>query len=237
MTTDIVLQTAVLSKTYDMGKASVQALREVDITVERERFSMVVGPSGSGKTTLLNIIGCIDRASSGTLRINGTDVAGMTDRDLTRLRAEQVGFIFQGFNLFPVLSVFENVEYALILANMTRRKRIAATTEILRRVHHYEQRDHRPGQLSGGQKQRVAIARALVKRPSLVLADEPTANLDSETGAAVVQLMRELQAEASTTFIFSTHDPELMQHADETFTLRDGRIVGHVTRVPAGVNA
>jgi putative ABC transport system ATP-binding protein len=237
MTTDIVLQTAVLSKTYAMGKASVQALREVDITVQRERFSMVVGPSGSGKTTLLNIVGCIDRASSGTLRINGTDVAGMTDRELTRFRAEQVGFIFQGFNLFPVLSVFENVEYALTLANMTRRRRIAATTETLRRVHLYEQRDHRPGQLSGGQKQRVAIARALVKRPSLVLADEPTANLDSETGAAVVELMRELQAEARTTFIFSTHDPELMKHADETFTLRDGRIVGHVTRALAGVNA
>jgi putative ABC transport system ATP-binding protein len=226
----VVLQIAALSRTYAEGTVLVPALREVSLSIASQRFTMVVGPSGSGKTTLLNIIGCIDRASSGSVTIDGCDIGSMNDVALTRFRAERIGFIFQGFNLIPVLSVFENVEYALLLADMPKREREQATTQMLKDVQLYEQRRQRPNQLSGGQKQRVAIARALVKKPLLVLADEPTANLDSQTGAAIIRLMREMQMAAKTTFVFSTHDPALISHADEIFTIHDGRIVGQETR-------
>jgi len=225
-----VLKLASVSRTYVEGELRVPALREVSLEIPRQLFSMIVGPSGSGKSTLLNIIGCIDRASCGAVIIDGCDISSLNDVELTRFRAENIGFIFQGFNLMPVLSVFENVEYALVLADVPKRERELATTEILRDVQLYEQRHQRPNQLSGGQKQRVAIARALVKRPLLVLADEPTANLDSKTGAAIIRLMRDLQRSAQTTFLFSTHDPALMSHADEVFTLHDGRIVSHERR-------
>jgi putative ABC transport system ATP-binding protein len=223
----MVLNISSVTRTYREGDLEVHALRGVTLSIPRERFTMVVGPSGSGKTTLLNIIGCIDRATAGTVEIDGCDVAALSDKALTRFRAEKIGYIFQGFNLIPVLSVFENVEYALLLANMPTRERESATTEMLKAVQLYEQRRQRPNQLSGGQKQRVAIARALVKRPLIVLADEPTANLDSQTGAAIVQLMRDMQSAAKTTFIFSTHDPQLMQHAHEMFAIRDGLVVRH----------
>lgn len=225
-----VLKISGVSRTYTEGELSVPALRDVNLQIPRQLFSMIVGPSGSGKSTLLNIIGCIDRASSGSVVIDGCDISGLSDTQLTRFRAERIGFIFQGFNLMPVLSVFENVEYALVLADAPRRERELATEKILRDVELYGQRHQRPNQLSGGQKQRVAIARALVKRPLLVLADEPTANLDSKTGAAIVRLMREMQRSAQTTFLFSTHDPHLMGHADEVFTIQDGRIVSHERR-------
>ncbi len=225
-----VLKISGVSRTYTEGELSVPALRDVNLEIPRQLFSMIVGPSGSGKSTLLNIIGCIDRASSGSVVIDGCDISTLSDTQLTRFRAERIGFIFQGFNLMPVLSVFENVEYALVLADAPRRERELATEKILRDVQLYDQRHQRPNQLSGGQKQRVAIARALVKRPLLVLADEPTANLDSKTGAAIVRLMREMQRSAQTTFLFSTHDPHLMGHADEVFTIQDGRIVNHERR-------
>jgi putative ABC transport system ATP-binding protein len=201
-------------------------LDDVNMTISARRFSMVVGTSGSGKTTLLNIIGCIDRASTGSVQIDGCNVGALTDRELTRFRANNIGYIFQGFNLIPVLSVYENVEYALLLSDMPKRERAQATTNILKDVQLYEQRWQRPNELSGGQKQRVAIARALVKRPLIVLADEPTANLDSATGATIIRLMRDMQIAAQTTFVFSTHDPALIRHADEIFTLHDGRLLG-----------
>ncbi len=226
----MVLKISNVSKVYTEGKLQVQALRDVNISIAKQRFTMIVGPSGSGKTTLLNIIGCIDTPSSGKIEIDNCDVGGLSDRQLTRFRADHIGFVFQGFNLIPVLSVFENVEYALLLQNVPKRERERATMDMLKAVQLYDQRNQRPNQLSGGQKQRVAIARALVKRPSIVLADEPTANLDSRTGAAIVQLMREMQAVSRTTFIFSTHDPELMKHAEEMFTLRDGVIAHHEVR-------
>jgi len=225
-----VLRISSVSRTYEEGELRVHALRDVSLEIPRQLFTMIVGPSGSGKSTLLNIIGCIDRASSGSVVINGTDLSSLNDTQLTRFRADHIGFIFQGFNLMPVLSVFENVEYALVLAGAPKRERELATEKILRDVHLYDQRHQRPNQLSGGQKQRVAIARALVKRPLLVLADEPTANLDSKTGAAIVRLMREMQRSEKTTFLFSTHDPHLMSHADEVFTIQDGRIVNHERR-------
>lgn len=218
-------------KTYSEGAVQVRALRGVSLDIQPHRFTMIVGPSGSGKTTLLNLIGCLDYPTTGTIEIDGCEVGGLDDKELTRFRGQHVGFIFQAYNLIPVLSVLENIEFGLLQANIPRRERQSAVTEMLNAVQLYDQRHQRPNQLSGGQKQRVAIARALVKRPSIVLADEPTANLDSETGAAIVGLMRELQAVAGTTFIFSTHEPTLMRQADELFTLRDGVIVDHESRL------
>ncbi|AEA65478.1 ABC transporter ATP-binding protein [Burkholderia gladioli] len=213
-----------VSKTYREGSVEVHALRDINLEIPDRRFTMLVGPSGSGKTTLLNLIGCIDRPSGGTIGFNGKDVTGWPDQQLTAFRSHEIGFIFQNFNLIPVLTAYENVEYALLLRKTPAAERKLRTLEILRAVGLYEQRDQRPNQLSGGQKQRVAIARALVKRPSLVLADEPTANLDSRTGENIVSLMRDMQHEYSTTFIFSTHDPKLMGHADRTITILDGAI-------------
>ncbi len=212
-------------KTYRAGALEVQALRGVTLDIPAQRFTMIVGPSGSGKTTLLNLMGCIDVPSRGALEIAGQDVLALKDDQLADFRAEKVGFIFQSFSLIPVLSALENVEYPLLLVNTPAAARRAAALEMLDAMGLADQRDQRPNELSGGQKQRVAIARALVKRPQIVLADEPTANLDSETGASIIQLMRRMQSERRTTFIFSTHDPQLISHADETFTLRDGQLV------------
>jgi putative ABC transport system ATP-binding protein len=221
----MVIQLQAVSKVYRVGDIDVTALHGMDLAISRQRFTMVVGPSGSGKTTLLNLIGCIDTPTAGRIEIDGRDVGMLSDRELTAFRAQKIGFIFQNFNLVPVLTAFENVEYALLLTRMSTGERREATTAMLKAVGLYDQRNQRPSQLSGGQKQRVAIARALVKQPSIVLADEPTANLDSQTGASIVALMREMQARLQTTFIFSTHDPHLMQHAEETFTIRDGMLV------------
>jgi putative ABC transport system ATP-binding protein len=211
-----------VTKAYGGGRAEVRALRGISLAIAAQRFTMVIGPSGSGKTTLLNLIGCIDTPSSGAVEVAGVRVGALRDTALSDFRAETIGFIFQGFSLIPVLSAYENVEYPLLLTGMTPRERRRAVLEMLEAVGLAEQRRQRPGELSGGQKQRVAIARALVKHPAIVLADEPTANLDSQTGAAVVALMRRMQAERHTTFIFSTHDPHLISHADAIVTIRDG---------------
>jgi putative ABC transport system ATP-binding protein len=187
---------------------------------------MIVGPSGSGKTTPLNLIGCIDRLTSGRIEVCGEAVARLGDNALTDFRARNIAFVFQNFNLFPVLSAYENIEYPLLLGAPAAEWR-RRTMAMLDAVGLAGQHRHRPNQLSGGQKQRVAIARALVKQPQLVLADEPTANLDSETGAAVIELMRRVQREHEASFIFSTHDPQLMSHAQDIFAVRDGRLVEH----------
>jgi putative ABC transport system ATP-binding protein len=185
---------------------------------------MIVGPSGSGKTTLLNLIGTIDQPDAGSIEIDGRDITSMTDRTVSAFRAARIGFIFQAFNLMPVLSAYENIEYALLLAGLPAAERKRRTQEALQAVGLAEHQHHKPNQLSGGQRQRVAIARALVKRPALVLADEPTANLDSQTGASIVALMRDMQKQFKTTFIFSTHDHELMRHADQLLTMLDGAV-------------
>ena len=212
-------------KTYGPAAVGVAALKGIDLEIPRRRFSMIVGPSGSGKTTLLNLIGCIDVPSSGTVEVCNQDVAKLSDNSVSDFRARNIGFIFQSFNLMPVLSAYENVEYPLLLVGTPARERRDRTLAMLEAVGLLEQQRRWPNELSGGQKQRVAIARALVKQPEVVLADEPTANLDSRTGASIIDLMRRMQTDFHTTFIFSTHDPELMSHAEETFVIRDGELV------------
>ncbi|KQY26175.1 ABC transporter [Caulobacter sp. Root1455] len=212
-----------LIKTYRDAKVEVPALRGVNLTIEPRKFAMIVGASGSGKTTLLNILGCVDRPTSGEVFIDGVEVGALADRDATRFRAERIGYIFQTFNLVPVLSAFENVEYVLRLTDLSPVERRERTLQALEAVGVADQRDQRPGEISGGQRQRVAIARALVKRPALVLADEPTANLDSRTGEMIIDLMAEMQQRFATTFIFSTHDRNLIRRGEQVITISDGR--------------
>jgi putative ABC transport system ATP-binding protein len=215
-----------VTKSYKVGRSEVRALRGVTLTIPARAFTMLVAPSGSGKSTLLNLIGCIDNPTSGVVNVAGQTVAQMSDRALADFRAQKIGFIFQGFSLVPVLSAYENVEYPLVLTRVPAAARRRATLDMLEAVGLSEQQRRRPNELSGGQKQRVAIARALVKQPEIVLADEPTANLDSETGASIVALMRRMQSQSRTTFIFATHDPHLMSQADRLVSMRDGLLVG-----------
>jgi putative ABC transport system ATP-binding protein len=212
-------------KTYNDDGLDVTAIDGMSFDVRSRRFTMIVGPSGSGKTTLLNLIGCIDMPTHGRVEVCGQDVAKLDDNSLADFRARNVGFIFQNFSLIPVLSAYENVEYPLLLVGMKAPERRERTMAMLQAVGLAEHARHRPNQLSGGQRQRVAIARALVKGPAIVLADEPTANLDSQTGAAIIELMRQVQREQAATFIFSTHDPQLISHAEDRFVIRDGRLV------------
>jgi putative ABC transport system ATP-binding protein len=215
-----------VSKSYMLGKTVVPAVRDVSMTVSEGEFLSIAGPSGSGKTTLLNLVGCVDTPTSGTVMVKGRDTAALGERALTDLRLHTIGFIFQSFNLIPVLSVFQNVEFPLLLqGTLPRSERAARVAALLEAVGLAEHTRHRPSELSGGQRQRVAVARALVTRPSLVLADEPTANLDSRTGASVVDLMKEMNRKEGTTFIFSTHDPKVMAHASAIVRIEDGRIV------------
>ena len=213
------------TKTYRTGDIEVPALRGISIDIPYHRFSMVIGASGSGKSTLLNLIGCIDAPTRGNVEVCGENIASLDDDRLADFRARNIGFIFQTFSLVPVLSAFENVEYPLVLVGATEAERRRKTMAMLEAVGLADRAHRRPNELSGGQRQRVAIARALVKGPQIVLADEPTANLDSETGASIIELMRRVQAESRTTFVFATHDPQLMSHADEIFTIRDGTLV------------
>jgi putative ABC transport system ATP-binding protein len=213
-----------VGKVYDDDGLRVTALDDVSFDIPRKRFAMIVGPSGSGKTTLLNLVGCIDTPTSGRLRVCGKDIGAMSDRELTDFRSENIAFVFQNFNLLPVLTAYENVEYPLLLLGEPAAQRRDKTMAMLESVGLADKHGHRPNQLSGGQKQRVAIARALVKGPAVVLADEPTANLDSHTGAEIIALMREVQDKHHASFVFSTHDPQLMSHADDTFVIRDGRL-------------
>jgi len=216
-----------VDKSYRLDAVNVPALVNVALEIRAERFTVIAGPSGSGKTTLLNLIGCIDAPSGGEVEISGRNVGHLSDQEVSDFRAAKVGFIFQSFSLIPVLSAYENVEYPLLLTGVAAKERRRATLQMLEAVGLTAQRRQRPNELSGGQKQRVAIARALVKRPAIVLADEPTANLDSQTGASIIQLMRRMQTESSTTFIFASHDDHLISHADEIFTIRDGELVGN----------
>jgi putative ABC transport system ATP-binding protein len=213
-----------LGKTYRLGVTLVRALQEIDCSFQAGEFSAIAGPSGSGKTTLLNLLGCLDEPDQGRLLLEGRDVAGQTSKQLAAYRRTRLGFIFQTFNLVPVLSAYENVEYPLLLSSVRAEERRQRVTAVLERVGLADRADHRPNELSGGQRQRVAIARALVTKPALVLADEPTANLDTQTGQEVIHLMRELSAESGITFIFSTHDTRILDRADRIVRLQDGRI-------------
>ncbi len=217
-----VVQVRGVSKDYALGEQRVQALRETSLEVEAGEFLAIAGPSGSGKSTLLNLIGCIDTPSTGHILIDGEDVAGKTPDDLADLRARKIGFIFQTFNLLPVLSAAENVEYPLLQFRFDRAKRRIRVQRYLELVGVGDYAGHRPNQLSGGQRQRVAIARALIARPAIILADEPTANLDHKTGTSILELMHRINREKGTTFIFSTHDPKVMDMADRVVHIEDG---------------
>ncbi len=214
-----------LRKDYQMGELVVPAIRGVDFSVEAGAFVCFVGPSGSGKTTLLNLIGCLDRPTAGRLSVLETEVGALDRRRAATFRGEHIGFVFQDFNLIPVLTAYENVEYPLIMVQhwpaAERRERVRS---LLTAAGIEAQADKRPDQLSGGQKQRVAVARALVTQPKLVLADEPTANLDHDTAYRIIELMRRLRDEFGTSFLFSTHDPKIMGEAELTFELEDGRL-------------
>jgi putative ABC transport system ATP-binding protein len=215
-----------LSKTYRAGDVDVPALRGVGFSIEAGSFVAFVGPSGSGKSTLLNMIGCLDHPSSGKLAVLDTDVATLGRREAAEFRGRNIGFVFQDFNLIPVLTAYENIEYPLIMVqNWLPARRRERVTEMLRAVGMAEQAHKRPDQLSGGQKQRVAVARALVANSKLVLADEPTANLDHDTAYRIIELMKQMRSELGTTFIFSTHDPKIMREAEVTFTLEDGQLI------------
>lgn len=215
-----------LSKSYATGDIVIDAIRDVDFVIDPSSFVCFVGPSGSGKSTLLNMIGCLDRPSGGRLTVLGVDVGGLDRPAAADFRGQNIGFVFQEFNLLPVLTAYENVEYPLVMVQRwspeARRKRIM---EMLDAVGVADQARKYPGQLSGGQKQRVAVARALVAHSKLVLADEPTANLDHATAIRIIELMKTMRNEQGTTFVFSTHDPKIMAEAETTFTLEDGRVL------------
>jgi putative ABC transport system ATP-binding protein len=214
-----------VTKTYRVGDVDVPALRGIDFSIAPASFVSFVGPSGSGKSTLLNLVGCLDKPSGGRLSVLDTDVAALDRRAAANFRGVNIGFIFQDFNLIPVLSAYENIEYPLLMVqDWPAEKRRARVTELLEAVGMAEQAGKRPDQLSGGQKQRVAVARALTTHPKLVLADEPTANLDHDTAYRIIELMKEMRDEFGITFIFSTHDPKIVGEAEVIFTLEDGRL-------------
>ena len=225
-----------LEKEYRTGEVTVRALKGVSFTVEPGAFVSFVGPSGSGKTTLLNLIGCLDKPSGGRLTVAGTDVSGLGRREGAAFRGANLGFIFQDFNLIPVLTVYENIEYPLLMVREApARRRSERVMELLRAVGMDAQKNKYPDQISGGQKQRVAVARALVTNPKLVLADEPTANLDHATAHQVIALMKQMRATFGTTFLFSTHDPKIVGEAEIIHTLEDGRLTGTQIRGEGGL--
>ncbi|AWV88480.1 ABC transporter ATP-binding protein [Bradymonas sediminis] len=214
-----------VDKDYPLGATVVQALKGVSLSIHRGEFTTIAGPSGSGKTTILNLIGCIDVSTRGKVLIDGHSTAEMSDRALTDLRLHTLGFIFQSFNLIDVLNVFDNVEFPLLLqGKLDKAERKKRVEDMVERVGLTKQLVQRPNELSGGQRQRVAIARALVTHPKIVLADEPTANLDSATGRNIIDLMREINRSMETTFIFSSHDPKIIDRAERVIELVDGNI-------------
>ena len=224
-TTAPIVSVRALRREYKQGSTLVRALAGVDIDISPGEFVALMGPSGSGKSTLLNLIGGLDAPSSGAVVVDGRDLAQMTAAERSRMRLDRLGFVFQAYNLIPVLSAYENAEFILLMRGVPaeeRRRRVLATLEA---VGLRDLADRRPGELSGGQQQRVAVARAIAGAPALVLADEPTANLDSQTGAELIALMRQLNEEQGITFVFATHDPKVMEHARRVVRLVDGQIV------------
>lgn len=231
----VVVQAQDLVKTYGEGDARVEAIKGVDFTIHEAEFAAFAGPSGSGKTTLLNLVGCLDRPTGGKLFVAGEDVSRLSWRQRARFRGENIGFVFQNFNLIAVLTAFENVEYPLCMVkSVSPEGRRQKVVKLLEAVGMLEHKDRRPDQLSGGQKQRVAIARALVTEPKLVLADEPTANLDKETSHSIIGLMKGLREQTGAAFVFSTHDARLLGEVDRIFTLEDGRLNGRINSQGGG---
>lgn len=226
-----VIETKNLCRYFGEGETLVKALDSVDLSIEKGEFTAIVGPSGSGKSTLLQLIGGLDGASKGEILLDNKSIETMSGTELSDFRRDHIGFIFQAYNLIPVLSAAENIEYIMLLQGVPaveRKKRVEA---ILAEVGLADKGERRPAQLSGGQQQRVAVARAMVSRPSLILADEPTANLDSHTGASLLDMMKDLNERDKMTFVFSTHDPKIMERARRLIRLEDGRIVEDERRV------
>jgi putative ABC transport system ATP-binding protein len=222
-----------VSRRYTLDRSSVTALAQVNLRIERQGFVAVTGPSGSGKSTLLNLIGCIDTPSSGRVFIDGVDTGTLNPAGAAAFRREKIGFVFQSFNLIPVISAAENIEYPLLLQRISREERRRRVAEALEQVGLSHRAAHRPDLLSGGERQRVAVARAIVHRPALVLADEPTANLDTSTAIQLIDLLRQLNRKLGITFLFSTHDQRLLDHTERVVRLRDGRVIDdiHGTKV------
>ncbi len=226
----LLIRTENVAKTYPLGLTTLKALDGISLSVSRGEFLGLVGPSGSGKTTLLNIIGCLDVPSSGSAEVLGRNVTSLSHKEAALLRMHRIGFIFQTFNLLPVYTVFENVEFPLLLLGMETRERNKRVMDALQWVGLSARADSRPGQLSGGESQRVAIARAIVKTPEIVLADEPTANLDAANSHHIMKTMVQLNRDLSTTFVFATHDEKVMSYLGRKVSLVDGRIVSDVPR-------
>jgi putative ABC transport system ATP-binding protein len=231
----VIIELENVKKTYPLGKVQVEAVKGVSFCIEKGDFISIAGPSGSGKSTILNMIGCIDTPTEGSVEIRGKPTGGLNDKEITRLRHEVIGFIFQSFNLIPVLDVFENVEFPLLLGRdgktkMGRKEKREWVESLIAEVGLEQWRGHKPNELSGGQRQRVAIARALVTRPEIVLADEPTANLDSRTGGQIIELMKKINRERETTFIFSTHDAKIVGIADHIIRLQDGLVIENIRK-------
>jgi putative ABC transport system ATP-binding protein len=214
-----------VSKNYGLAEAMTFAVRDVSLTIEHGEFTAFAGSSGSGKTTLLNLIGGLDHPTTGTIQLDGTDLTTLSSQELAQIRRARMGFIFQTFNLLPVLSGLENVEYPLLRAGLSAKEVKEKAQEALARVGLTKVMHHRPNQMSGGQRQRVAIARAMVHKPSIVLADEPTANLDKKTASEIMALMQALNQENKVTFVFSTHDPMIMEAATRVIHISDGKVI------------
>ncbi len=219
-----VIEAKNLTKVYNPDTVPVNALQGVDLTIEKGEFTAIVGPSGSGKTTLLNIIGGLDRPSDGVIRVDGEEIANLTDNQLIDFRQKKIGFVFQSYNLIPVLTVAENTEFVMLLQKRPKAERDKRVAELLESVGLSEKKNVRPSQLSGGQQQRVAVARALAPKPAFILADEPTANLDSASASNLLDIMEKLNREEGITFVFSTHDSRVIDRAKRVVTLVDGKI-------------
>jgi putative ABC transport system ATP-binding protein len=226
----MLIQMENVKKDYALGKTTVRAIRGVTFSLHEGEFAVIAGPSGSGKTTLLNLMGLLDVPTSGKIDFEGKDVSSLSENEATNIRRTRIGFIFQTFNLIPVLTAFENIELPLILKGKTEEDREERTKRILKETGISDIASHKPDELSGGQRQRVAIARALVSGPDIVFADEPTANLDSETGMQIIKIMQKLNKTEGVTFVFSTHDPRLFKIAGRRLELRDGRIAKDVVQ-------
>jgi putative ABC transport system ATP-binding protein len=221
----LLVQLRGVKKTYRLGRTEVPALKSVDLDLAAGEFTAVMGPSGSGKTTLLNIVGCLDRMDAGSYQLDGVELGGQDFNDLAEIRNRKIGFIFQSFNLIPVLDVAENIEFPCLIRDEKRKPLRARAEHLAREVGLDQFLHHKPDELSGGQRQRVAIARALITEPQLVLADEPTANLDSATSTQIIDLMLTLNREKGVTFLFSTHDPRVVEHARRVVKIADGVLV------------
>ncbi len=222
---NIVIKTSKVHKTYNQSKIPVHALNGVDLEISKGEFTAIVGPSGSGKSTLLNIIGGLDRPTKGEISVGGRDISKLSDNQLIDFRKDNIGFVFQSYNLIPVLTAKENVEFVMLLQNRSKAERDARVNELMEAVGLSDKLDNRPAELSGGQQQRVAVARALAPKPTFILADEPTANLDSKSTANLLDIMARLNKEEDMTFVFSTHDQRVVDRARRIITLEDGVIV------------